>query len=45
MLSSKRELKSFFSPLIVFGNYGPEPFDKKFDINYLKNKLSKTKKY
>ena len=38
MLSSKRELKSFFS------NYGPEPFDKKFDINYLKNKLSKKTK-
>ena len=38
ILSSNRELKSFFS------NYGPEPFDKKFDINYLKNKLSKKTK-
>ncbi len=38
IFKNKYELDKFFK------NYGPEPFDKKFDISYLKNKLNKKTK-
>ena len=38
LIKNKNMLKNFLS------NYGPEPFDKKFNLNYLKKKLSKKSK-
>ena len=38
IFANRYELDKFFE------NYGPEPFDKKFDVNYLKNKFNKKKK-